>query len=114
MAAMTMTLTEYQDNGNARTSLRAGHDLSAPKMFLERRKPPAGQVGSVGEYQGTVLSGTTDGTDPIASRIRFSALGAIPVGAPEADIAAAIVAFRDFVASDEFDDCVRTLTWASP
>lgn len=114
MPAMATALTEFQDSGNSRNYITAGHTVTLPKMVLSRRKPPASIAGAVGEVQASVLSGTVDSdSEPLAARVMLTATARVPVGGADADVDAAIVIFRDMVASDEFVTFVKTQAWLS-
>lgn len=102
MAAMSTTLTEFSTNGNSRTYVTAGHTAVKPKLLIQRRKVPTSEQGVVDTmYQ--VVHATTDSTGAILQRkVLLTATVAHPVQGQSSDVAAALVIFRDMVASDEF------------
>lgn len=111
MPAMVTALTEFQDSGNSRTYVTSGHAVTKPKLFLTKRKQATGaQV--VAESSGAVVHGTEDANgDSLKERIQLSAISRIPIHGIAADVDAAIVIFRDFVASDEFVTFVKQQMW---
>jgi hypothetical protein len=103
MAALATALTEFADNGNSRTYTTAGSVASKPKLVLQSRKVPVGnQV--VAEFSATVSHGTEDADGLVLpQKVRLTATCAYNINGDSADLAAALVIFRDIVASDEFE-----------
>lgn len=116
MASLSATLTEFADNGNSRTYTASGHTASKPKLVVEKRTVPAGnQVMS--EFSGTIVFGVNDSEGGVApqkvsmeAKVRYPVLG-IDSSDLATQIAAALVLFRDFVASDEFGASVTSQNW---
>lgn len=112
MAALSLTLTQFQDNRNERTYALTGHTVQFPRMVLQRRKVAAGTPGSVAEDQVSVLYGTKDSSDvPIQARVLFTATIRRPVNGVGLDVTAALADFRAIVASDEFASIVSSQQW---
>lgn len=111
MAAMTTALVEFANNGNSRTSTTSGHTAIRPKLVIEKRRVPEGnQV--ISEYSCKVVHATVDADSLVLSqKVTFEAIVRYPVLGASADIAAALVIFRDIVAGDEFGNSVDTQEW---
>jgi hypothetical protein len=61
-----------------------------------------------------VISGTEDADSiPLASKVSFEVKLRRPVNGAAADVAAALVIFRDVVAGDEFGNTTITQEWLS-
>jgi hypothetical protein len=113
MAAQALTLTEFSNNGNSKTSTLAAHTALKPVLAIEGRKVPTGNQ-TVYEYSLKVVSGTIDADSlPIAERVSFSVVVRMPVNGATADRDAMLVAIRDIVANDEFANSVATQEWNS-
>lgn len=116
MASLAATLVEFSDNGNSRTYTAAGHTAIKPKLVVEKRTVPAGnQVMS--EFSGTIVFGVNDSEDGVApqkvsmeAKVRYPVIDVDPSDLATV-IAAALVLFRDFVASDEFGASVTSQNW---
>lgn len=104
MAAMTTVLTVFSQG----TYTTSGHTVQKPKLVLQKRRVPTGnQV--VAEDVITVLHGAEDSNGVILdSKVAFSASVRRHKDAIAADVAAALVIFRDIVAGDEFGNTVDT------
>jgi hypothetical protein len=102
MAAMSTVLTEFSDSSNARTYTCPAHTAVKPLLVLQRRRVPVGaQV--VLEDEITVVSTTEDSDAEILDQpITFSVKVRRSKHGIAADIAAALVIFRDIIAGDEF------------
>lgn len=111
MAALATALTEFSDNGNSRTYTTSGSTASKPKLVLQTRKVPVGnQV--VAEFQVSVSHGTEDSDGVILpQKVRLTAGAAYNVNGDSADLAAALVIFRDVVQSDEFEASLTSQNW---
>lgn len=111
MASFTTVITEFSDKENNRLYEVAGHTIQKPKLLNQRRKeassPTGVAVNDLVVYYGTVDSNS----DPIANRIALGANVRIPVNGLQADIDAALVTFRDFIASDEFTEIVNSQSY---
>lgn len=109
MASLSATLTEYSTEGNSRTYTAAGHTYALPKIVVQKRKLPSGSQ-PVAEFQGSVIYGTED-DDGLAlqSKYNFTVNARMPVNGQTTHRDAALVLFRDFVASDEFTAAVSSL-----
>jgi hypothetical protein len=111
MAAMSTALTEFADNGNARTYTYSGHTAVEPRLVLQKRRTSTGST-SVVEDTVTVLSSTEDSNgDLLASKVLFSVTCKRPVNGIAADVTAALAVFRDVIAGDEFANTVSTQEW---
>lgn len=115
MAALALTLVQFQDNRNERTYVLPAHTVQMPRMVLQRRKVAAGTPGSVSEDQISVLYGTKDANGvPIQARVLLTGTVRRPVDGVGADVTAALADFRAIVASDEFGAMVTGQTWVKP
>lgn len=102
MASFTTVITEFSDTENNRTYMVSGHTVQAPRLVIQKRKVPS-TVSGISESHLMVVFGTTDAEDnPLASKVVFDAGVRYPANGQSDDITAALAAFRDFVASDEF------------
>lgn len=103
MAAMSTALTEYSKNGDSATYTTSGHSLEKPKVVISKRKIPSGSQ-PVAEYSFSVVQATyQNGTTTVMpQKYSIQAIVKAPVLGTIADRAAALVIFRDIVASDEF------------
>lgn len=111
MAGMTTVLTGFSENGNSRTYTVTGHTTAKPKLVIQKRKIPANADAS-GEITLAVTYATVDADDLILTgKVAFEASIRYPVQGQDTDVAAALVVFRDLVASDEFTSMVSTLNW---
>lgn len=113
MATMTTALVKFSQNGNSVTFTAPNHTVAAPKLLLQKRKLPASSnPNSVAETTSTIIYGTGD---PVAlsSRIQVQVTTRLPVGAETADADAAIALVRDFIASDEFVNAMKSQLFIS-
>jgi len=111
MAVMTITLSEYADNGNSRTFAKSGHSFETSRLVVQSRKQPLGNI-TVGTTDTNVKFTTvnSDG-DLLAALINLGVSSRIPRDAVEADVDEAITLLRDFVAADEFPAMVKAGTY---
>jgi hypothetical protein len=108
MTAIATVLTEFSDKENNRTYSIAGHTVQAPRLLIQKRKVPA-TAGAVSESNLQVVYGTTDADGmPLLSKVGMSANVRYPANGQDTDIDAALVVFRDLVASDEFTAMVHS------
>jgi hypothetical protein len=108
MAAMTTVLEEFSDKENSRTFALSGHTVQAPQLVIQKRKVAATSTASQ-ESVITVIYGTSDSAgDPLQSKVAISSTVRYPVNGDAADVSAALVVFRDIIASDEFTDLVNS------
>lgn len=116
MASLSATLTEFADSGNSRTYTAASHTASKPKLVVQKRTVPTGNQ-TMTEFSGTVVFGVNDSDGGVApQKVSMEAKVRYPVVAVDSSdlatqIAAALVLFRDFVASDEFGASVTSQNW---
>lgn len=102
MANFATVITEFSDKENNRTYMVAGHTVQAPRLVIQKRKVPVNATAN-SESRLTVVYGTKDANDiPLASKVAFDAGVRYPANGNTSDVAAALVVFRDFVASDQF------------
>lgn len=108
MPALATALTEYSDEMNSRTYTVSGHSVAKPRLVIQKRKVGVPKASSsTDDIQ--VVFGTVDASGAILpGRIAFTVGVRRPVEAISADISAALVVFRDIVASDEFAAMVST------
>lgn len=117
MASLTATLTEFADNGNSRTYTAASHSASKPKLVVESRIVPTGNQ-TMAEFSVKTVHGVDNDTgDGVASqkvsmeaKVRYPVLG-VDTSDLATIVAAALVLFRDLVASDEFGASVTSQNW---
>lgn len=113
MAGMTTVLTEFSTNGNSRTSTTSGHSTTQPKVVIEKRRVPEGNQ-TMAEYSVKVVHATTDADSAVLpNKVSFECIFREPVLGDSADVAAALVIFRDIIAGDEFQNSVGTQEWLS-
>jgi hypothetical protein len=102
MAAFATSITEFSDKENSRTYMVSGHTVQEPRLLIQKRKVPTTSTGS-SESQLMVVFGTTDAEgNPLQSKVVFDASVRYPANGQSDDVTAALVVYRDFVASDEF------------
>lgn len=108
MAGMTTVLTEFSNNGNSRTSTYTPHTAVEPRLVIEKRRVPEQNQSQI-EYSVKVVSSTEDAAGVILSeKVSFECIVRYPKLGLAADIAAALVVFRDIIAGDEFGNSVTT------
>lgn len=111
MASFTTTISEFSDQENRRTYSVSGHTVQKPTLVIQKRKVPANSEG-VATSNLQVVYGTTDSDSvPLSSKVVFSADVRYPANGTSTDVDAALVVFRDFVASDEFTALVNAQTY---
>jgi hypothetical protein len=111
MAAFSTVISEFSDTENRRTYAVTGHTVQAPKLLIQKRSVPKSATG-VAESSLAVVYGTTDADGNIhQSKVGLTASVRYPADGQSSDIAAALVVFRDFVASDEFTALVNAQTY---
>ena len=107
-AAMSTTLTQFNDVSNARTYTAPGHTIPLPKQVIQRRKAAAGAV-MVSESSIRVVFGSKDAEGvPLAERISFEVVVRVPLKAQTDDVNAAKALFREIVDSTNFSTVVST------
>lgn len=113
MAAMTTALTEFSTIGNSRTYALTGHTVLEPKLVVQKRSVPQGAQ-TMADATFNVVFATEDADGAVLSqKINLGATGRIPVNGIEADVDAALVIFRDIVASDEFTTWIKSQLYFS-
>lgn len=111
MASYTTVIKGFSEKENSRTYEISGHTVLAPKLLIQKRKVAATAEASA-ESQLQVVYGTSDADGNILQKkVVFSADVRYPVNGQASDISAALVVFRDFVASDEFTSLVNSQTY---
>lgn len=107
MAAMTTVLTRTVSNtANAVVYTYTGNTFSKPRKFIQKSKPSVN--GASAEDRITVISGTVDPAGNIlAPVVSFEVAVRRPPNGASADLTAALAAFRDCIASTNFDDVVN-------
>jgi len=111
MAAMTVTLTEFANNGNSRTSTLTGHTAVSPRLVIEKRRVPEGNQVIV-EYSCKIIYATEDGDGTILSnKISLDCVVRYPLLGQGADVTAALAAFKAILIGDEFANSVTTQEW---
>lgn len=106
MASFTTVIKEFDDKSNHRTYSLPNNTVQQPKLLVQKRKTAATPE-ALAEDRLMVVYGTSDPDGlPLAKKIVFEADVRRPANALAADITAAKALFREFVASDEFDDIV--------
>lgn len=108
MANMITVLTgPIARNGMTSTYTTLGHSLSKPKLVIQKGKAPSNPDAS-GESRVSVIHATTNSDgDILAGKIVLESSCRHPVNGQETDLDAAIVIFRDFVASDQFVTAIK-------
>lgn len=101
MASFATTISEFSDKENSRTYMVSGHTVSAPKLVIQKKRPPA-TTESNAESELMVVYGTSDAAgNPLSKKVVFTMSVRYPANGDAADVTAALAVFRDFVASDE-------------
>lgn len=115
MAAMTTALTEFSTLGNSRTSLLSTHLVTKPALVIEKRSSVS-QNSRIAEYEFSIVHGVDDANGEVLSeKLVFKGSVRVPIYMDDATVkAAALAAFRDIVAGDEFANSVNTQSWLSP
>jgi hypothetical protein len=116
MASLAATLTEFADNGNSRTYTSAGHTAQKPYLVVEKRTVPVGNQ-TICEFSAAVVQAVNGAEGGIAPQ-KISMTASVRYPTLDADssdlatrLAAALVLFRDLVASDEFGASVTSQNW---
>lgn len=108
MAARTITLVRQTVEGNRLTSTEPTHTIALPKVVIEKRTIPATAEANA-TYSSKVVHGSVDASaDPLVGKISFEAVVRFPADCSDAGRDAALVTFRDLIASDEFTVAVAT------
>lgn len=108
MASFTTVMSEFNDVSNARTFSVSGHSTVVPKLVIQKRKVAASATASA-QSQIDVVYGTNDVNGvPLSSKVVMSAIVRNPLNGTSTDTDAALVVFRDLVASDEFTIMVNS------
>lgn len=111
MAALATALTEFSDNGDSRTYTTAGSTAAKPKLVIQKRIVPVGNK-TVAELSVSVVHGTEDPDGLVLpQKVSMVATVRYPIDGDAADIAAALVIFRDVVQSDEFGASITSQNW---
>lgn len=111
MANMTTVLSEFTDNGNARTYTKSGHTVAKPQVVIQKRKVPA-DYSAVANDEISVVFGAVDGGGlTLSSKVALSVGIRRPANASSADVNAAVALFREIVASDNFANVVSGQAW---
>lgn len=112
MPQMATVLTEFADNGDARTFSLPGHTAQKQKLFRQKRTLPANAQANA-RAEAAVVLGTVDSTGlALSNKVNLSVACSLPVNGDAADVDAAIGYLRDFVASDDFESLVKSQQWA--
>lgn len=102
MAGMSTALTSFASYGNSITYELSGHTVEKPRLVIQKRKVPSGVTG-VGEDSFQVVYATVDSEGLVLTpKYTLMAVGRSPQNGTTTDRDAALVIFRDIVASDEF------------
>jgi len=113
MAAMSTTLTQFNDRDNERTYFTSGHTTQKPKMVAVRRRTPKNGVG-VAETTLVVYHATEDADgNVLPQKVAMEATIKDPILGTSTDRDAVLVIFRDIVASDEFTSLVSSQAYPS-
>lgn len=114
MASIATSMVEFSDKENNRTWMVTGHTVAKPRLVTQKRKialtATASQQSLISVVYGTVDAVGT----PLSGRVVFDVNVRAPVNAAPADVAAALVVFRDLVASDEFTATVSSQGYLKP
>jgi hypothetical protein len=108
MAAMSTTLTEFNDSPNERTYFTSGHTTQKPKMVAVRRRTPSNGTG-VAETTVVVYHATVDADgNVLPQKVAMEVKIKDPVQGLSTDRDAVLVILRDIVAGDEFTSLVSS------
>jgi hypothetical protein len=109
MASFTTVIAEFSDKENQRTYvLTATHTATKPHKLIQSRRVPTGN--QVVLQDNLIVSMATEDSDGniLPQRVSMEAIVRRPSNCDSADVTAALAAFRDFVASDEFTAVTTT------
>lgn len=108
MASFTTVIKDFSESEHRKTYSVSGHTVQAPKLVIVKRSVPASAT-AVGESHLMVVFGTADAEgNTLQSKVVLDAGVRYPANGQSADVTAALAAFRDFVASDEFTNLVNS------
>lgn len=103
MAALAISLVEYNDATNQRTWTLAGHTVQKPRLVTQKRVAGSSETGKLANDIVDVVYGTSNSAgELLPGRIGFSVSAKRPVDAVSTDVDAALASFRAIVNSDEF------------
>jgi len=111
MAAMTTVLNNYQNFGDKRTYFTTGHTAQKVKLVVAGRKLPVGNQKVVESSLSVQHSTEDDDGLVLSSRPTIGMNFRAPIDGQTTDVTAIKAIFRDFVASDEFDDLIDGLVF---
>lgn len=107
MANMTTVLSRVSTSGTSLTYLAPASTVLKPSLVLQRSKMPNGN-NPMAEATVSVVQATVDAEGlPVRQKILMSATVKYPNTGASADIDAALVLFREAVASDNFTAVVN-------
>jgi hypothetical protein len=113
MAAMSTTLTEFSDRENARTYLYPGHTVALPRLVIQKRKVPVATT-DLASNMLSVVFGCEDAAGSVLERKgAIEVTNRYPANCAAADLAAALVVFRDIVNSDEFATMITSQAYVA-
>lgn len=113
MANFATVVTVFSDSENRRTYAIAGNTVRKPRLLIQKRKVPANSTAS-SESSLQVVYGTEDaGSNVLPSKIVFDTGVRYPANCLATDVTAALVVFRDFVASDQFTNLVNSQAYVA-
>lgn len=108
MAAMSTSLTQFNDRDNERTYFTSGHTTQKPKMVAMRRRIPSNGTG-VTETTLVVYHATEDADgNVLPQKVAMEVKIKDPILGQSSDRDAVLVILRDIVASDEFTTLVAS------
>lgn len=112
MAAMTTVLNDYAEKWNQKSYWFSGHTAAKPRLFLQKRTPIQGNETVL--QDSVLVRVTAEDSDGVvlSAPIALTVTCRRPHNAISADVSAAKAAFRDFVASDEFDNMMDNQAYA--
>lgn len=115
MGALVTAFTEFADNGDSRTYTTSGHSASKPKLVIQKRKVPTGNL-TMAEYSVGVVHGVNDADGAVMSqKVSHTVVSRYPINADPTDlasvIAASLVIIKDVVQSDEWTAAVSSQAW---
>jgi len=106
----TLVLTEFSDSENSRTWTLADHNVSEPRLVIQKRKVPnSNQTNAMSETSIKLVCGLLDADSlPIPQKASIEAIIRYPVGTDSSELSTLVDRFQLVVASTNFDTVVTT------
>jgi hypothetical protein len=106
MANMTTVLTTMADNGQTRKYRLSTHTVLQPRTVVQSYTPAVNSTASAKDTVDVIYGALDAAGNPIANKVVFGFTLRRPINADATTITNAKALFREFVASDQFDNVV--------